>query len=252
MLALSVSPHTPLARGRQSDTGNHIQSADQTVRERRKKCIPGPTGSCYLCLKRGIPCTLEGPPGGVSTWALRTDRYQLLHECRDGEGFRISPSLFIDDDLAEELVSLYFNYVHVAFHNIFHQPSVEAALRTGTLPTVLLMFLASLSARFSTHSSLAEIPIRERGMPYWTEAEKLIDFYSTSLLTIQACIMAAAYLSIEGDPNAESVFLSVACRMALIMDLPNSEVQTRLEQDLRLRGEYPAKQCKHTWADRTR
>ncbi|CAH0045352.1 unnamed protein product, partial [Clonostachys solani] len=139
------------------------------------------------------------------------------------------------DDLAEELVSLYFRYAHVAFHNIFHQPSVEAGLRTGTLPAVLLLFMASLSGRFSTHSSLAEIPIRERGLPYWMEAEKLIDFYSTSLLTIQACIMAAAYLSIEGDSNSESVFLSVACRMGLVLDLPNAAVETRLERDLNLR-----------------
>lgn len=197
---------------------------------------PRQASECYFCIKRGLRCTLDrslsdrgsANPGGPS--------YDLIHECRDGSGFRVSQTLYIDLNLAYELVELYFRYIHVAFHSLFHQPSIETAVRTGTLPKVLLLSIAGLSARFSSNGLLAATASRERGRAYRKEAEKLINFHSTSLITIQACAIVAAALVVEGDPNTESVFLNVACRMALIMDLPHAPANTRIEEEVHLRG----------------
>lgn len=48
--------------------------------------------------------------------------------------------------------------------------------------------------------------------------------------------MIAAALVVEGEASTESIFLNVACRMALIMDLPNAPANTRIEQEVHLRG----------------
>ena len=162
--------------------------------------------------------------------------YELLQECRQGDGFRISHSLYISLDLALELSDLYFRYIHVAFHDLFHHGSFRAAVATGTLPKILLLAIAGLSARFSNDASFTATPSRDRGRVFRKEAEKLINFHSTSLTTIQACATVAAALVIEGEVSTESIFLNVACRMALIMDLPNAPANTRIEQELHLRG----------------
>ena len=163
--------------------------------------------------------------------------YELIHECRYGDGFRFSPSVFVEQDLCKQLVELYFCYIHVAFHNLFHQPSFEAGVADGTIPKILVLGAISLSARFSVHPSLAYSEPLKRARPFTREAEKLVDFRNISLVTIQACMLLAAGYSIEGQPGPESVFLGVACRMALILDLPNAPTASCLEKEINLRGE---------------
>ena len=162
--------------------------------------------------------------------------YSLVHDCLEGPFIRISPSLTLSTDLASHFVDLYFHYIHVAFHNIFHRPSFEVALRDGTLPKILLLGVISLSARFTSYSSLAGVEPRKRGVVYGKEAEKLIDFHNVSLTTIQACMLVAAISIVEGQARVESLFLGAACRMALMLDLPNAPAATRLERELNLRG----------------
>lgn len=153
-------------------------------------------------------------------------RHALTHKCR----------LLPPKELSEELINLYFRYIHVAFHVLFHRPSFVAAFEDGSLPRILLYAVIGLSARFSQHESLASIPPRERGRPYVKEAERLLNLHEVSLVTIQASMLLGAAAVVEGEGATESVYFSVACRMAMLMDIPNVPATTRIEQEIQTRG----------------
>jgi hypothetical protein len=93
-----------------------------------------------------------------------------------------------------------------------------------------------MSARFSQHESLANTPPRERGRPFTREAERLLNLHDTSLTTIQACLLLGASAVVEGESATESVYFSIACRMAMLLDLPNAPATTRIQQELNYRG----------------
>jgi hypothetical protein len=139
-------------------------------------------------------------------------------------------------DLCNELVDLYFRYIHVAFHNLFHRPSFEAGVRYGTMPKILVFGVFGLSARFSSHPYFAGIDPQERGRPYAKEAERLLDLHKTCLTTIQACVLLGAIQVVEMDSATESIFYTIACRLAMILHLPNAPAKTRIEQEVNLRG----------------
>ncbi|OAP65744.1 hypothetical protein AYL99_01716 [Fonsecaea erecta] len=92
-----------------------------------------------------------------------------------------------------------------------------------------------MSARFSQHESLAKSPPRERGRPFTKEAERLLNLHDISLTTIQACLLLGASAVVEGEGATESVYFSVACRMGMLLDLPNAPVTTRIQQELNFR-----------------
>ncbi|UKZ74776.1 hypothetical protein TrVFT333_002446 [Trichoderma virens FT-333] len=137
--------------------------------------------------------------------------------------------------LCEELIGLYFRYIHVSFHTLFHEPSFRTAFRSGTLPKILLFAVFGMSARFSQHETLASIPPRERGRPFTKEAERLLNLHDVSLTTIQACLLLGASAVAEGGGAIESVFFSIACRMGLLLDLPNAPVATQIQQEVNYR-----------------
>jgi len=207
--------------------------------DRRKKCSrPRQGTSCTFCVRRGLPCTVEQTPLA----APHRDGYEPLVSARGDVAFPISPAALTPDNaLCHELVNLYFRFIHITFHNLFHRPSFEAAVRDGTIPKILVFAIFSLSARFSSHPSLADIDPQERGRPYAREAERLLDLHKTCLTTVQACVLLGAIQVIEMDAATESVFHTIACRLAMILDLPNAPAKTRVEQEVNLRGEYWAR-----------
>ena len=140
------------------------------------------------------------------------------------------------EDLSEESIENYFRHIHVSFHILFHKPSFLAAFRDGSLPRILLFGVMGLSARFSCHEILAAIPPRERGRPYTKEAERLLNLHDISLVTIQACLLLGAASVAEGEGATESIYFSIACRMAMLLDLPNAPVSTHIEQEVKNRG----------------
>jgi hypothetical protein len=147
-----------------------------------------------------------------------------------------------EQEACNEIVDLYFHYIHVTFHNLFHRPSFEVQVRDGSIPKVLLFGVFALAARFSSHPSFANIDPKERGLPYAKECERLLDLHKTCLTTIQACVLLGAIQVVEMDSATESVFYTIACRMAMILDLPNAPAKTRIEQEVNLRGE----RCRQT------
>lgn len=166
----------------------------------------------------------------------KQQQYATLNEEHRHTNSFISSSLLPDSALAEELVDLYFRYIHVAFHCLFHRPTLRAAVRDGSVPKIIFLGVASLSARFSTHPKLAEFPARERGRPYAKEAERLLDLHDTSLTTIQACMLLGAAWVTEGEAATESIYFSIASRMAMLLDLPNAYAATRIEQEANIRA----------------
>ncbi|KAL2679052.1 hypothetical protein Neosp_009808 [[Neocosmospora] mangrovei] len=114
-------------------------------------------------------------------------------------------------------------------------PSFKAAFQNGTIPRVLFFAVIGLSARFSGHRSLSHINPWHRGRPYAQEAEKLLDLHDTSIVTIQACMLLAANFIADGEAMTECVYLTIACRMAMLIDLPNLKVNNRIEQEVNRR-----------------
>ncbi|KAF4975307.1 hypothetical protein FDECE_18588 [Fusarium decemcellulare] len=190
-------------------------SACVACRDRRKKCDRAPEAtSCNLCIKRGLECSFERDPATVDK---PLDQASVI---------------FQDAELIEELLDLYFRHVHIALPSLFHRPSFTAAVKDGTAPRIVLLGIASLSARFSSHLTFSGIDPWERGRPYAKEAENLLDLHDTSLTTIQACILLASHCVADGEPVTESVYYAIACRMAMLLDLPNAPVKTSIEREL--------------------
>lgn len=108
-------------------------------------------------------------------------------------------------------------------------------VRNGVVPQVILLSIISLSARFSHDQYFAGIDPRLRGRQYAREAERLLDLRDTSIGTIQAAILLGSVAITEGEALPESLYYSVACRLAMALDLPNMLVGTRLEQETNIR-----------------
>ncbi|KAK4096669.1 hypothetical protein N658DRAFT_480261 [Parathielavia hyrcaniae] len=209
-------------------------SACTACRDRRKKCDRPRRGtSCTFCIRRGFLCTVEhstaAAPGSE-------DGYEpLISVRRDGAHPVSAAALMPDPDLCNELVNLYFRYCHIAFHNLFHPPSFKARVRDGSIPKVLLFGVFGLAARFSSHPSLAHVELKHRGRSYAKECERLFDLHKTCLTSIQACILLGANQVVEMDSTTESIFYTIGCRMAMIMDLPNAPAKSLIEQEVNLR-----------------
>lgn len=138
--------------------------------------------------------------------------------------------------LCLELVDLYFRYIHDLFHSLFHRPSLMQDVVDGTIPKVILYAIISLSARFSNDAMFADIDPRLRGRQYAQEAQDLLNLREVSLSTVQACVLLGAFAITEGEASTEAVFYGIACRNALLLDLPNMQASSRLEQEINRRA----------------
>ena len=70
----------------------------------------------------------------------------------DGNGDSPAASVQHEDlwppqPVREELVSLYFKYIHDKHHSLFHQPTFMELLGQGKVPEVLLCAMMALAAR---------------------------------------------------------------------------------------------------------
>ncbi|KAF4959585.1 hypothetical protein FSARC_10699 [Fusarium sarcochroum] len=163
-----------------------------------------------------------------------TQRYAPLADPK-GVAIHASSAAIPDRALSKELIDMFFVHVHFALPNIFHMPSFKEAFHCGTIPRVLFFATIGLSARFSNHESFRHINPWHRGRPYAQEAEKLLDLHDTSVVTIQACMLLAANFVADGEATTECVYYAIACRMAMLLDLPNLKVNTRIEQEINRR-----------------
>ncbi|KAJ5686840.1 hypothetical protein N7536_009459 [Penicillium majusculum] len=199
-----------------------------TCRERRRKCdIPAPGRSCSYCSARGLFCTrkhLSVPKGSSTPEESTAGTVSLPEKCT-----------LPDQPLCTELVELYFDYVHDKFHSLFHRPSLIEDIRRGQAPENLIYGILALSARFSNHISFADTDPRERGKGYTKRCEQLLNLNDVSLTTIQVCVLLGAIAVVDGNPSSETIYYSIACRIAQLLDLPNCRASSRVEQEVNTR-----------------
>ena len=77
---------------------------------------------------------------------------------------------------------------------------------------------------------------RDRGREYAKESGRLLDLRDISLTTVQACVLLGAVSITEGEAAAESVYYSVGCRVANLLDLTNRPTSDKIEREINIRG----------------
>ena len=92
------------------------------------------------------------------------------------------------------------------------------------------------STRFSNDSSFFQINPKARGAVFLESAVKALDIRDVSLITVQACILIGAAYIADGDDTAESIYYSIASRVAQLLDVPNLPVSCLLEHEINVRG----------------
>lgn len=90
--------------------------------------------------------------------------------------------------------------------------------------------------RFSTNSYFCGTDPRERGRQYAEKCENLLDWNLISITTIHACVLLGAIAITNGKAASESVHYAVACRIAQLLDIPNCQASSRVEQEINIRS----------------
>jgi hypothetical protein len=90
--------------------------------------------------------------------------------------------------------------------------------------------------RFSNNQFFSDISPRERGDCYAEEANRHLNLRDVSLTTAQACVLIGAFSITRGEAHAESVYYSVACRVANLLDLANRPTSNPIEREVNVRG----------------
>jgi hypothetical protein len=76
-------------------------------------------------------------------------------------------------------------------------------------------------------------------MQYYDESTRLLDLRVNSITTIQACVLLGGISTTEDNAITESVYYTVACRMATLLDIARNPVHDPLEQEINIRGTFP-------------
>ena len=113
------------------------------TRSRRRKCeFDSPGIGCAHCIRRGFQCSLLTVSPTVSG--------ELSTPFTSPHGNMRIRDLTVElppQSLCEELVDLYFRFIHDTFHSLFHYPTMMEDVSQGTVPPVILYAMISLSAR---------------------------------------------------------------------------------------------------------
>ncbi|KAI1623355.1 fungal-specific transcription factor [Exophiala viscosa] len=217
-------------------------------RNRRWKCeVVTPKSPCTWCQDRQLTCSFTSSTARKKDWSEAhweprpydsSSETGIRDEVASSADYQAAPSTsngLPSNALRIELVELYFRYIHDTFHSLFHRPSLVQDVIDETIPEVLLFGIISLSSRFSNDPVFTGVDPRVRGGPYARKAQALLDLREVSLTTIQACVLLGAFVITEGEAASEAVFYSIACRSALVLDLPNLPGQSLLDQEVNRR-----------------
>ncbi|KAL6229106.1 fungal-specific transcription factor domain-containing protein [Aspergillus navahoensis] len=136
--------------------------------------------------------------------------------------------------LARHLVDVFFNRVH-PFVPLLHKPTLlqqcrklfpDGQLYPDNVPvkTALVLFsMFALSARFSTHDALCDIPLMERGEIYARSAKKAYEKARTTLEPdlelLHGCILLAFYYYTFGLSSQGWILVGVCVRVAYDLGL---------------------------------
>ncbi|KAL3455778.1 hypothetical protein BJX64DRAFT_271790 [Aspergillus heterothallicus] len=203
-------------------------SACLVCRERRKRCERAyGTTSCNFCKRRRLECLMAPKPDSD-----QEEPYELLKHHSHATNLHSAAGRPLGEGLIVELADLYFDTLQGGFPYLFHRATFMDDVRDGSVPMILLYGVIGLSARFSADGVFGDVGPWQRGRPYVKEAERMLDLHHVTLTTIQACVLLAINFAIDADSAAECVYLAIASRMALLLDLPNASTKSPLEKEL--------------------
>ena len=90
--------------------------------------------------------------------------------------------------------------------------------------------------RFSTNVAFANAGLWDRSSVYARESAALLNIGDLSLCTIQACVLLGTISRSEADGGAESVYYSVASRIANLLNLSSRPAANAVEREVNIRG----------------
>lgn len=183
----------------------------------------------------------QSPPGTIPLSQPASDPDQLsVYEIPPTQHGAGHLGVLPPPTVCNHLVNLYFDYIHDQFHTLFQKPAFMADLASDRVPTVILLAIIALSARFSSHHYFDGASPRIRGVQYARRAAQLLDPSDVGLTSIQACVLLGACRIVEGDSAGEAVYYGMACRMAQLLNLAHSSCDSRLEREINVRGRFPS------------
>ncbi|GES65067.1 C6 transcription factor [Aspergillus terreus] len=97
--------------------------------------------------------------------------------------------------------------------------------------------MADWLMRFSKKEAFPGIERRRRGDQFASHARKLFDLTNISVETIQSCILLGTICYADAQPKSETLYYSVAIRLALILDIPRRQCTDEIERQVNLRNE---------------
>jgi hypothetical protein len=226
--------------------------ADRKPRSRKRKCqSTGQGAPCTSCQSLGLQCSIwtqeaEDPPH-------RSTVLPTEYTSPSNDSISNGSSLFVEDDLRNELVDLYFRLIHDKQHSLFHPPTFIASVRENKAAMVLVFAILSLAARFVRYLT-TPFPdlklIRFSSNPYfhdtepwsrghaWAKQSKLLfdsRLVPISVEALQACTLLLHIAFTEGDMENESLYAALAIRMVQRMELPTVLSHDRVEREVQIR-----------------
>ena len=106
------------------------------------------------------------------------------------------------------------------------------------------LFIQSVTTSKNTSIAFKDHCYWDRGSEFAKESARLLDIKDVSLCTIQACILLGTVSRSEGDAAAESVYYSIASRMANLLDLASIPASNAVEREINVRGKFTFKKRK--------
>ena len=130
-------------------------------RERKRKCIVQKEGErCTLCASKGLQCSSasrsanagvamspHSPDIGSHASPSSANSFPVSESINGARS--LDSALILDEALRNELVDLYFTYMHDTQHALFHRPTFIMEQRQGRAPLYLVYAMMALAARYS-------------------------------------------------------------------------------------------------------
>jgi arginyl-tRNA--protein-N-Asp/Glu arginylyltransferase len=112
----------------------------------RRKCRPTkPDAPCSRCISLNTTCTLARR--FIPSRSVRKKARNIESNGNSPTSPILDENLWPPQPVREELVNLYFTYIHDKHHSLFHQPTFMELLGQGKVPDVLLCAMMALAAR---------------------------------------------------------------------------------------------------------
>ncbi|OAL55111.1 hypothetical protein IQ07DRAFT_528404 [Pyrenochaeta sp. DS3sAY3a] len=232
---MRVAKSCYFCRSVRQTSGTHICLLS-TLRLRKKRCAPTSNGyPCKECVSRDTRCSLAAEDAHTRDHTL--GRNHTLRPRRRDTGDSSPLDDFLDRELCNHLVDLYFEIIHDKQHILFHRPTFLSQQRIGIAPEYIVWGMAAIAARFSNHSAFLRIPRRDRSHVWLQKAIHAFNCRNDliSIAALQGIILLEWACSIEGNTAQSTLFSAQGIRMGTVMHLPDPIRKDVVDDEVRIR-----------------